>query len=122
MRIGQVICCIRTRANPLVRFKQNRLSYTFQYIAERCHRITIPDGSDYGLLENDAALLLAEDLMNLPNDSLPIDTFSVEIKPKQGWSILDSNILQLFNINVDNLKKCRFCAMQFLKVFIYLMS
>lgn len=46
------------------------------------------------------------------------DVFAVEIKPKQGWDIklLDNRTLKLFEIDESVSDKCRFCALQFIKL------
>lgn len=76
---------------------------------------------DYGLLYHDACSL------NLNFESIRVsaleaqraDVFAVEIKPKQGWNIcsLPEWILELFEISHGLQSKCRFCAMQYLKVY-----
>lgn len=80
---------------------------------------------DYGLLYHDACSL------NLNLESVATlrtigsrnrighdDVLAVEIKPKQGWDIctLPEWLLELFEISDGVLNKCRFCAMQHLKV------
>lgn len=72
---------------------------------------------DYGLLYHDACSL------NLNLESVTMlgfsnDVLAVEIKPKQGWDIcsLPEWLLELFEISHDVRNKCRFCAMQHLKV------
>lgn len=74
---------------------------------------------EYGLLYRDACSLK----MNLESmkllQSMDYDVFAVEIKPKQGWNIclLSESMLNLFGIDESMRDKCRFCAMQYLKVY-----
>lgn len=96
--------------------KRTQITIIFDLAEERCHRIVLPNGVDYGLLENDAALLSLDSMPLCDSFAYYCDTYSIEIKPKQGWSILQSNILRLFNVNRKIARKCRFCAMQYLKV------
>lgn len=67
---------------------------------------------DYGLLYDDAAS------SKIPFESITGDVLAVEIKPKQGWPMcsLPEWMLDLFKISHDMRGKCRFCAMQHLKV------
>lgn len=71
---------------------------------------------DYGLLYHDACSLN----LNLESTSTAwADVLAVEIKPKQGWNICalpEWLLLDLFEINHGVRNKCRFCAMQHLKV------
>lgn len=74
----------------------------------------------YGLLYPDASIHLnfkAEQISSTLsyNDNV---VFGIEIKPKQGWNIcMQSNsLLNLFGIDANGKNKCRFCAMQYLKV------
>lgn len=60
----------------------------------------------FGVLYPDVAFL--PDSLN----SQLHDTFSVEIKPKQGWTI----------DGLQNNEKCRYCCLQYLKVFQILFS
>lgn len=82
------------------------------------HRIELQgDGFDFdfGLLYHDACSLN----LNLESTATAwTDVLAVEIKPKQGWNIctLPEWLLDLFEINHDVRNKCRFCAMQHLKV------
>lgn len=84
------------------------------WLADRCHRIVAPLSSDYGLLESDAAFVQIHPSSNSQFNSSN-DIYSIEIKPKQGWP-LDANTLKLLNIDECNVMKCRYCAMQYLKV------
>lgn len=86
------------------------------------HRIRQHDAEDsfdfeHGLLYRDACSLK----INLESTKLlqsPGNVIAVEIKPKQGWNIcaLSGSLLNLFGIDEPVRVKCRFCAMQFLKV------
>ncbi|XP_055295906.1 inositol-pentakisphosphate 2-kinase [Sitodiplosis mosellana] len=82
---------------------------------------------DYGLLYHDACSLnLNLESVAMPrnissNSGINIssgDVLAVEIKPKQGWDIcaLPEWLLELFEIGHGVRNKCRFCAMQHLKV------
>lgn len=80
------------------------------------HRIEAKnDDFDYGLLYHDACSLSLENTTNLQAYD---DVLAIEIKPKQGWDIctLPDFVLQIFEINHCLRDKCRFCAMQHLKV------
>lgn len=47
------------------------------------------------------------------------NTLAIELKPKQGWNICalqDEWLLELLGISKELRNKCRFCAMQYLKV------
>lgn len=72
---------------------------------------------EHGLLYRDACSLK----INLESTKLlhtAGDVIAVEIKPKQGWNIcsLSGSLLNLLGIDEPRRLKCRFCAMQFLKV------
>lgn len=45
------------------------------------------------------------------------DTFCIEIKPKQGWTLRECNPNPFPGIDVNGIDKCRYCAMQYWKVF-----
>lgn len=62
-----------------------------------------------GLLSPDATIL---------DDDSSAPSYSIEIKPKQGWHIRDlrPNVLERIGIENCDVRKCRFCAMQYLKV------
>lgn len=64
---------------------------------------------EYGLLNNDAAFLRNCEEMR---------SYSIEIKPKQGWHLKDLPLEARETLGYDSSKslKCRFCAMQYLKV------
>lgn len=72
---------------------------------------------DYGLLYHDACYLRTKSIETL---GIPLSdhVLSVEIKPKQGWNIctLPESLLKLMEIGCDAQNRCRFCAMQYLKV------
>lgn len=73
---------------------------------------------DYGLLYHDACSLnINLESMNAVRMQF-CDVFAVEIKPKQGWPLcsLPEWVLELFEISNGLRNKCRFCAMQHLKV------
>lgn len=73
---------------------------------------------DYGLLYHDACSLNIN-LENMNAFRMQFcDVFAVEIKPKQGWSLcsLPEWVLELFEISNGLPNKCRFCAMQHMKV------
>lgn len=86
------------------------------------HRIQSPLHKDhfifeYGLLYHDACSLRfssMESIVRVVGD----DVLAVEIKPKQGWNIctLPESLLNLMEIGTDVRDRCRFCAMQYLKV------
>lgn len=45
------------------------------------------------------------------------DTYSVEIKPKQGWPFYSNGYSNSLNLlDLDGIENCRFCCMQYLKV------
>lgn len=74
---------------------------------------------NYGLLYHDACSLN----LNFENTTalqtiISGDMWAVEIKPKQGWNIctLPEWVLDLFEISNELRDKCRYCAMQHLKV------
>ena len=81
---------------------------------------------DYGLLYHDACSLnlnlesipMVRNITSNSSSSGSADVLAVEIKPKQGWDIcaLPEWLLELFEISYDVRNKCRFCAMQHLKV------
>lgn len=64
---------------------------------------------DFGLLNNDAAFL---------QNDIAAYTYSIELKPKQGWHLkeLPFEIQNLLGYEDSLSDKCRFCAMQYLKV------
>lgn len=73
---------------------------------------------DYGLLYHDACDLPTKSIETFRATSSD-DVLSVEIKPKQGWNIctLPESLLKLMEIDCDVVQNCcRFCAMQYLKV------
>lgn len=72
---------------------------------------------DFGLLYHDACSLPSFSPMET-NSGGGGDVLAVEIKPKQGWNIcaLPESLLKLMEIETDVRNRCRFCAMQYLKV------
>lgn len=74
---------------------------------------------DYGLLYHDACSLRLSSMKIV--DVVGDDVLAVEIKPKQGWNIctLPESLLQLMGIGINVRNRCRFCAMQYLKVQFY---
>lgn len=70
---------------------------------------------DYGLLNNDAAFL---------QNDIAACSYSIELKPKQGWHLneLPFEIKQLLGYDKAISDKCRFCAMQYLKVIFFFVS
>lgn len=78
---------------------------------------------DYGLLYHDACSLnlYLESTRAFQVTTISDNMWAVEIKPKQGWNIctLPEWILDLLAISHDLRNKCRFCAMQHLKVSAY---
>lgn len=69
---------------------------------------------NYGLLSHDACNLNVERHIQ----SEAVNTLAVEIKPKQGWNLclLPDDLLELLGISGDVRNKCRYCAMQYLKI------
>lgn len=47
------------------------------------------------------------------------DTFCIEIKPKQGWTIFQCHPNPFPDIELKDIDKCRYCAMQYLKVIFF---
>lgn len=89
---------------------------------QRIQQYDTKDGFDFefGLLYRDACTpkLELESAVQSVRRS-PGDVITVEIKPKQGWNIcsLSGSMLDLLGIvEPVQMKKCRFCAMQCLKV------
>lgn len=70
---------------------------------------------DYGLLYHDACSLRFGTMETIVCRD---DVLAVEIKPKQGWNIctLPESLLKLMEIGTGVRNRCRFCAMQYLKV------
>lgn len=44
------------------------------------------------------------------------DTFCIEIKPKQGWTLRKCDPIPFPGIEFQDINKCRYCAMQYWKV------
>lgn len=93
------------------------------------HRIQSPQAHkghfifDHGLLYHDACSLRFDTLESIVcsvgiGGDVGEDVLAVEIKPKQGWNIctLPESLLKLMEIGTDVRNRCRFCAMQHLKV------
>lgn len=76
---------------------------------------------DYGLLYHDACSLNLNLESTTRFGAWCTDVLAVEIKPKQGWNIctLPDWLLDLFKISHGLRNKCRFCAMQHLKVVVF---
>lgn len=72
---------------------------------------------DYALLYHDACYLRSSPMGTI-DSPIGRDVLAVEIKPKQGWNIctLPESLLKLMDIGSDVQNRCRFCAMQYLKV------
>lgn len=106
----------------LVRIKFHNVNAFNEWLYNRrpSHRINHSKNDDfqfeYGLLYHDACSIPNELLHS--NDTI---VFAVEIKPKQGWNICrkSDSLLQLLGIGKNVRTKCRFCAMQYLKVILY---
>lgn len=73
---------------------------------------------DFGLLYHDACSLRFSPMEPNVCKTRGDDVLAVEIKPKQGWDIcaLPESLLKLMEIETDVGNRCRFCAMQYLKV------
>ncbi|KAJ6598784.1 Inositol-pentakisphosphate 2-kinase, partial [Pseudolycoriella hygida] len=76
----------------------------------------------YGLLYPDVAYLPKSLNQNQFENMTKKDTFCIEIKPKQGWTLVKCNPNPFPDIHLTNIDKCRYCAMQHWKVIKYLRS
>lgn len=72
----------------------------------------------YGLLYPDVAFMPHRLLLNKSSElwNGNQDTFCIEIKPKQGWTLRECNPNPFPGIDVNGIDKCRYCAMQYWKL------
>ncbi|KAG4079475.1 hypothetical protein HA402_005172 [Bradysia odoriphaga] len=72
----------------------------------------------YGLLYPDVAFMPDRLSLNKSNElwNGDQDTYCIEIKPKQGWTLGKCNPNPFPGIDLNGIDKCRYCAMQYWKL------